>query len=98
MTWRKEDANNKGGASTSKAPRGPVAPVQEPQEGLDAEGEPTMSVFQAMGIGAGEGLWGTEHERFSYDVERQLMLECGIYPEKQWHLWRRIIFRDTEAM
>ena len=97
MTWRKEDTIGTG-VGKLRGARTPGVPVDIPQDLVDAEGEPTMSVFQAMGVGTQGGIWGAEHERFPYEVERQLAMECGIVPERHWQAWKKCVFRDTEAV
>lgn len=103
MTWLKSDSGHKPSTDPlSKRGRTP-APSREPippqPDLLDANGEPTMSVFQAMGIGVnGEGIWGEETTRdFPMDVQRELARDFGWMPQRQWDLTRKFMFRDIEA-
>jgi hypothetical protein len=56
------------------------------------------SVFEAMGIGAGESLFEGGPDRFPRDFERELERDFGWPSERQWTVLRRIVFRDVQAV
>src|SRR5262245_30393432 len=97
MTWNRADLN---GTSQSKKTRTPVTPPAQAlgqPELLDADGQPTMSVFEAMNVNA-EGFWGqTEAQRYPAEMERELLRGFGWPSEREWHLYRRFVTRDIQA-
>ena len=100
MTWRREDSTQRSATPgmRSKVERTTAPPVPVPQEIVDEQGEPTTSVFGAMGIGEnGQGIFG-EAARMPQDLERQLLRENGWIPERQWDYVRAWMTRTTEAV
>lgn len=99
MTWRREDSGHKPTPDPSSK-RGRIAatpPAAVPEHIVDEEGNPTCSVFEAMGVGNGQGLF-EEDAAFPAAMERDLAREHNWPSTRQWAMIRRMMTRDTEAI